>query len=400
MKNGDVKMIESRPLEYWYDKALHNKEIHMCTNMNLDKYNIKSLFEDKNAKKFIKEYFGYLRVNGRKQGPAKKFLDLIDDLTDFRSKHTVASFLLGIALKEELSFDIRKSIRIKDTKSPDPSFGFFWSLICLTHDVAYKIEDNSNIYLEDARTLEKFIKWKNIKYKLYEKSDKRNLIEKYYKYRIINHKKIDHGIVAAFLLYDALMTFYYEGKNLSESEICGVKIKSNKFEDYCLKIVETVACHNMWRAEIKKEDNDKINKEKKEKSQCEIYANFELNELIPNKNESEKVFYKDDSLLFLLGLIDTIDPMKFFCFSEHKKERISAELVLDNLNIEFIKSGRLKNFILDFDHFELRDKRYKEKLEETELWLGIKIAKLFNNDNVIKLHIRTQDVVCWKYNNY
>ena len=153
-------MIEKNmPLVYWYEKALRNEDIHMCTSMELTNIDASNLFEDNNALQFIRNYFESLRSSYALKSPAHKFLEVLDRITEFRAQHTVASFLLGVVMKEELSLDTRDWIRIYDIKSSNASFGFFWSLICLTHDVAYNWERNSKKMIAQVSTVEAFCQY-------------------------------------------------------------------------------------------------------------------------------------------------------------------------------------------------------------------------------------------------
>ena len=57
-----------------------------------------------------------------------------------------------------------------------------------------------------------------------------------------------------------------------------------------------IAVHNMWRATEETES---------------IYESFGLHELIPNSDNHHIIYYKDNPFLFLLGIVDSIDPINF-----------------------------------------------------------------------------------------
>ena len=194
------------PLSHWYFRALNNQDIHTCTTLDLSRIRVEELFDGHNCQKFIRQYFEHLTATSLKNESTTKFANILNKITEFRAQHTVASFLLGIAVKEKLSLDVRDWIRIYDPYSSDPSFGFFWSLICLTHDVAYYYERNSNKLLPSMRTIEDFCAKNNIHYNLLDYSNKQLLIQQYYLYR----SEQDTFHLESFLNYDeTLYTSYH-----------------------------------------------------------------------------------------------------------------------------------------------------------------------------------------------
>lgn len=363
---GEKKMS----LIHWYEKALHNENIHMCTSMELAYVDVAHLFIDRNALLFIRSYFENLRTKNVLMNPAYKFLNVLERITEFRAQHTVASFLLGVVVKEELSLDTRDWVRLYDRKSSDTSFGFFWSLICLTHDVAYYWERNSKKMLAQVPTIEAFCQQNDIRYNLLDKAENAELIRNYYRYRAEISEQIDHGIAGAILVYDALMTFYNEGTSLSEVNLCGLRLRKN-FPKFCLRIAETVALHNMWRASDKTMDT---------------YKEYHLDRLIPDGSGREIVFYKDDTLLFLLGLIDTIDPIKGFCSTEGRRVRIPAENVLNDFYIRFVKRAGVKKICMEFANPNFKGK-YTDDVAGMEKWLGVLVKQSAHDEMEISIRM-------------
>lgn len=357
--------IKALPLTHWYSKALNSQDIHSCTSMDLSVIHIDGLFEDNNSLKFIKQYFGgFSHIFSKKHTP-NKLSALISEITPFRAQHTVASFLLGIALKEELTLDVRNWIRLYDTNSPDPTFGFFWSLICLTHDIAYKWEQKSSKYLSSYINARAFCTGNNIEFNLLDKSSKAQLIENYYLYRIQKKEKVDHGITGALLIYDALISFYEEYHDDPTMHLCGLRLKDS-FPDFCLKIAETIALHNMWRAK----DDD-----------IPTYQDYHLDELIPDGKLNHIVDYKDNTLLFLLGLIDSIDPIKAFCNTEGRSTRLSANTVLNEFLFGFTNRSQAKKIFLQFGYPEF-SKKYRDTLEDLKDWLSVDIKTKENSAEI------------------
>ena len=356
------------PLSHWYFRALNNQDIHTCTTLDLSRIRVEELFDGHNCQKFIRQYFEHLTATSSKNESTTKFANILNKITEFRAQHTVASFLLGIAVKEKLSLDVRDWIRIYDPYSSDPSFGFFWSLICLTHDVAYYYERNSNKLLPSMRTIEDFCAKNNIHYNLLDYSNKQLLIQQYYLYRREQDNKIDHGVTGALLIFDALMAFYEENKTNPSANLCGIHLRKN-FPEFCLKISETIALHNMWRAPKGKEH---------------LYEDYQLYELIPNSTYNHIINYKDDTLLFLLGLIDTIDPIKAFCNTEGRSTRMPVNLVLNEFYFGFADRSGIKKISMQFDQPEFA-KRYRDNLEDLVNWLSVDVK---TTDCTAEIHLK------------
>lgn len=302
------------------------------------------LFQNNQAKKFIGQYFEKERKN-------PKIHYCIDRITSFRAIHTVSSFLLGLALRNHLHFDTRSWRRLPGETSPNGSFELFWSWICLFHDIGYYYEVNSEQFAK-CKTMPELIKTLKIKYNLLDESCCRELIQNYYAMRINSDApKVDHGIIGAMLLYDALM-------NLSECTEIYSEIKN--YKSFYAKICDTIAKHNMWRATNMTIDH---------------YIKFELFELIPDNDLHHKVYYKNDPLLFLLSLVDTIDPIKYFCRDNRYRNSISTTDVLENVYLQFLDYSGVKQLSITYDASAFDDYAKEIADQETGLssWLGTHI---------------------------
>lgn len=376
LDTGNKDMSKNKneiPLLDWYEEALRKERIHSWSSMELKNVKVKELFEDDNAKNFINNYLEDLYL----ENSDSKFKELLNKITEFRARHTVASFLLGILMKEELTLDMRDWIKIA-SNSDKPTFGFIWSLTCLTHDVAYEWENNSEKMIEQVRTIEDFCAYNNIKYNLLEEAKEAELIKNYYKYRVKKFKKIDHGITGAILIYDALMTFYEEiqhkenGANLFAKK--NIRLSKN-FPNFCRQISEAIALHNMWRAK---------EKDKKEYEKEKLYT------LIPDGSDGEKIFCKRDSmLLFLLAVIDTMDPIKVLCNNEKgEDDQCYIDKVLNEFSIDFVNIGtkedKRKQICVKFN--DPRFGKYKEKIKDMETWLGVSVES--SDECILKISIR------------
>lgn len=360
-----------------YLKALNYPDIHKCTEMKLSAFPIDTLFEDNNAQKFIKNYFG--RANNRidKNPQFRKLYHMIDSITKFRAKHTVASFLLGIAVKKELHLNTKNWIRLYSTKTSEESFGFFWSVICLLHDVGYHFEQNTKKHLQENRTAADFCEKQGVTYNLLLVSKKGKLMERYYAYRISgeasedNKGKIDHGVAAGILIYDALMEIYHSAQKQNEDKLCGMRI-SKGFDEFALEIAETIALHNMWLAT---------------KETSAVYDIYQLKELIPGDSDLV-IYYENEPLRFLLGLIDTIDPIKFFCNSEQdRKYNLPTERVINGFLMSTKYSSHQRALFMGFK--DLRFMEYANKMKSQNKWLGIEVGMLDSGE--LKIQVKKID---------
>lgn len=86
---------------------------------------------------------------------------------------------------------------------------------------------------------------------------------------------MDHGIVGALLLFDALMEL------ANNSSYAGIYSEIKDYQEFYTRICDAIARHNMWRATPDRED---------------IYRSFNLWELIPNADMRHKIYYRDNTL--------------------------------------------------------------------------------------------------------
>lgn len=136
---------------------------------------------------------------------------------------------------------------------------------------------------------------------------------------------------------------------------------SKRFPEYALKIAETISRHNLWIAT----DNT-----------MEKYKEYELFELIPQTKWFSKISYsEDDSLLFLLGLVDTLDPIKSFAKSD-----TGCYEVLKNINVSF--NSRNKEIYIHSSKYFSKD--VMNKWYELSSWMSLDV-ECDNENNSIKI---------------
>ena len=330
-----------------------------------EKEDTRVLFERNNVNKYINHLF----ANERKDPDIRKCLDKI---TDFRAKHTVSAFFLGLSVKKMLRLNTKDWKRLPgDSKSSAVSFRLFWTWICMFHDIGYSYEDpkteEKKTEYAELKTIDDFIKHEDITYSLLDYSDNKDLIRHYYEYRM-SQNKLDHGIVGALLLFNALMEL------ANNSNYAGIYSEIKGYQEFYTRICDAIARHNMWRATPDRE---------------EIYRRFNLWELIPNADMSHKIYYRDNTLEFLLALVDTIDPLKAFYQNNRSKEPVEMTQILNDVTFRFFRSQ--KAFIEAFDHplFKAKITQYVNPDDRLDSWLGIFIT-IPEDASYMKIEIDTK----------
>lgn len=320
------------------------------------KGNVSDLLDEKGAKEFINHTFESERDNS-------KIKACLDSITPFRAVHTLSSFLLGVVVKNQLSIDMRKWRRLPNEKTLRGSFILFWKWICLFHDIGYCYENNSNEYT-DCKSISKLIERLKIDNSLLDNSDNASIIENYYSMRI-EKNEVDHGIVGALLLYDALI-------DLSDNSEQYSKIKNHR--EFYVKICDAIALHNMWRV-TNLDDKQKVKE----------YMDKGLQSLIKNSDETHKIFLNDNQLLFLLSLVDTIDPIKALSNSDESPTTKGLVEIMEQVEVEFIynRKGIKKRITLKCDNPRFKGFAKKQIDEKSGLqtWLGVDVD--YMGDNLI-----------------
>jgi len=160
-------------------------------------------------------------------------------------------------------------------------------------------------------------------------------------------KAIDHGILGGILLFDRLVKIRRAKKaNQEESLFWGKKLENN----YMLA-ANAISLHNIWLPEEKN---------------IELYKQFELDSLV----NAGKAKFSDFPLYYMLGIVDTIEPLKEYMGDGH-----DDKYILENINMEFSKNSMLvsKNPNSDLDFQKLI-----VKAKGLESWLDIE-AKIEGN---------------------
>lgn len=321
------------------------------------------------------EWMGKLLDCNRNEALKKR----IEYMSPERISHAIATYLLGIAIKEGLDLKFEYLPRLFSYGIIGDAFYFFWSVVCLCHDLGFQYEKCKLDKQDSMDEHEKRCELLEIEYDLFKLSDKElqkydiaseeekwilDTIELARKYDAMRRKtkekdksdaKIDHGIAGALITYDILMKQYdrtlsekmmmqpEEGyrdieSNAAQPLLAG-EILSNashrRFAACSIMIACTVARHNMWIA-----SEDDVKK----------YKRYGLHALCEGgENVSVSAEKRLEQMLFMLDYLDTIDPVKgiYTRRAEDKDNASESErpteeelskrrdLLLDGIRIEF-----------------------------------------------------------------
>ena len=244
----------------------------------------------------------------------------IDEAPPLRLLHAASSYLLGIALREGIGIGCCSLPRIFSVSvAGGDAFSFFWSGICLCHDLGFSYEDITDA-AQQAKMLSREGRQEllGLKYDLLSLTrtdypaeltaaeadwveEALLLANRYSQYRLKGmdgaYRRIDHGIAGASILYDALRRQEADGAlRCPAAGDLEVNAKHSRFGACCLLMACVVARHNMWIANPK---------------DIPDYRSFGLHSLCPGTKLKLPAPEKpEDQMLFLLNFMDAIDPVK------------------------------------------------------------------------------------------
>lgn len=278
-----------------------------------------------------------------------------DKIPQQRFKHTVSLYLLGIICAKRIGFNAFDFP--KWDNDADRNFLHHWAAICLFHDIGYFIEeDKTDFPLNEYKDLDAICERFHIDHNLRDE-DESNLINRYYQYRI-DKGCIDHGIVAAMLLYDRMMKrnekyeeFERQGGTInSEKPLYGMENINN-----IILYSKSIARHNMWYA---KPNSD----EEKD------YEKYELQELMLSLSPTEKISFSNNPAIFLLCLLDTLEPLKKYSGDDTEK-------VLKNTSFEVQKDDDNISVLI----IEQEEDKLVKGTGALQDWMDVKVKKDSNN---------------------
>ena len=355
-------------------------------------------FENDNAYYFIRKYF----ETGGKSMALDQITNIynnkIPNLHEKLKKrfiHTLSAFFLGLSIIDSL-WSKGCNFIINNEKY---DFVYVWFLTCLFHDVGYVYEYDEQLQDDIIRSIREFDCFEKInelnlgvqneirgnsdfQYLISESKSvsfstpdtKEPTIEKhdfvikktalypdiivnnYGKYRAVEFGVLDHGIAGGIILYKNLLKMYqmdYKNYLLKEKAQFGPLIPFNNSSDLRVApahlalwyyIANCIVAHNIWKCP---------------KNKKAIYNFFGLNNLIDDK--FNKLSLGNNPLLFLLSLVDTLEPIKGF---EDKFDQ------LDYLkSIQYCVNGEKKSYCLCFQY--PNEKQAKKLQTDLEDWIDL-----------------------------
>lgn len=375
-------------------------EIDECQYITEGHYTPDDLFNKDNGEKWL------LALLGIK--PTSTFAERIRKMTQVRLIHTIATYLLGCHIQENLLLSFDTLPRIFSTKTKGSAFSFFWSMACLCHDIGYMYENEDRykerrgemLTSEGRKTLlnvsrdllsvneeEDYGKWGMNDEEIKWIKESIALINKYNELRVVAegkyHKKIDHGIAGAIIMYDYMMsiakprtddTFGQEHRDPQKfAETIGkpgyarANRGHSRFCACCLMIALTVARHNVYTLQKGASDSAK-----------QLYIKHKLEDLIIDNDKRLSMDTSMNQLLYMLQFMDTIDPIKAFYLRVVENKHVN-----DPDELEFCKRYLL-------DEISIRCVHRREDWQDIEFYFGRLDDKyeLFTDylDNITTIH--------------
>lgn len=371
--------------------------------------NFDDVFQDEGvARDFIYNYF----KGGSKLYALDSWANSMNEYIQIRNVHTVNVFFIGAFLQRIID----ENIAIKSEVSSHYPFSYIWYLLCLAHDFGYVYEKYSKAYLElpekqyyrrycrrgmyapEFCTRRRWYKEHGIDITYLcppfgERSNfsyyKRNAVQRlgcnieynngtiiekprysvktknnYFYYRLYEMGALDHGIVGADEFFSRLLVNYVKeyrgmaaGDNFRESiyefynerglHFCSEQLKLFAY------IADCIASHNMYKA-----DDNEICKAK--------YRDYSLECLLSDK--FKRISYKDNPLLFILCVADTIEPGKKF-------RNYRNEEVLNLISIEYSVSDNSLYVVVDKELYDSdAGREYVLGIEQLEEWCDIRTS--------------------------
>lgn len=333
------------------------------------------------AAEFIYKYFKYackinLYIDIDSQGIGRNFS---------RNIHTAIVFFIGAAiqLKIDPAWYIKSRIRGDEEQYP---FSYIWYLTCLAHDFGYIFEENDyNDELEYMKECVPYLNKYTLVYDFYRKcilnkpvhSPQKGdvvlydsyfdmvkfsngmliirpvysyrTINNYFRYRLFEMGKLDHGILGGERFYRELVEIYIKDRYSSNGQV-----KFHYDQKRLWKYIRNcIQAHNIYKAS---------------ESSRDIYIKYGLDELLPENYN--KIVYDNNPILFILCLADTIEPTKKFVNDP-------PEYILKNISVNYDNQNNRLNIKVSK---KLQDKTgydsYINSVKELSDWCDVTIKLL------------------------
>ncbi len=397
--NNIYNQLETRRHLFYYQDFIcpYNHIIENATEIIGDVF--------RNAGKcFLAEYDGYRPID--------------EENRPFRMRHSLSAFLLGHYFSDNL-FDKRSWGVFAGEDWDVYPFEYIWLLLCLLHDIGYgvelhqekkqrvlneieannrfgrnwgernyekaikgfrqeeqirssiwygpygawKIPRTESLYDQYRRRIReyykknqrvKFIDGRMYKYPTY----KSKTINKYFYFRLNEFDCLDHGIAGGYIFFDKIITNFIDAFQRSVPEsfnnfyVDERRYNINQFSIFGY-VADCIISHGIWNGE---------------NSQA-IYRHYGLGELIGENYK--KINISQNPYLFLLGLCDTIEPLK----------RIRDENIFQDIDLQVFDN------VISIEVLNHNYQDYFDRIKEMEEWLDVNVEQLY--ENIIKIHIKT-----------
>jgi hypothetical protein len=211
--------------------------------------------------------------------------------SDSKVEHSVSIYFLGCFLAAQLNLKNQLN-KASGYNNLEEHFLFVWFLASLYHDRHFQIEQQREV--KDYATFISSITAAGQSNLLTRNKTRlipqtlQKTIRSYYTYRQKHWHVTDHGIAAGLYLFNDLVNLrkINEGKNTKLDF-------SKKVENLYKEAAWAIAAHNIYFPEEKDH---------------ELYSSYKLKALLKHP----AISFSDAPFLFLLGLVDTIDPIKTY----------------------------------------------------------------------------------------
>lgn len=341
---------------YFSQLTINDYHYYSC-----DKFDFE-YFTDNESIEFIRKYFDIGEKADIIEGIKYKF----NDEVKFRASHSTSLYLIGIVLyqNKELKKEIDTFLKLYNCDS----FLYIWFLISLYHD--FTTIDEKVLKLNNFNLINKLIQ--RMDNRLFPEPFTKKIISSYYRYRQ-DDECADHGIFGGCLLNDRLRKNFKRIKKIAgvkgrkEFE-CYERLWSEKHYKWYDLASTVIMKHNIWFINKESDNNN-------QKKRIDIYNIKGLSPLIIDNNH--RLSFSNNPLLFLLYIIDTIEPLKNIrCVNNQAVLPDTLNnLIINNISMSFncINGVYIMLFQIDEKYSEIKVSKFKDKVFSLKDWLNIKV---------------------------
>lgn len=298
------------------DETFENRNTWDYYAASSKEFNYNPMNSIDNSRQFLKDF---ISIAGKGEGKLYQEINKLEE----RTTHVVSAFFIGhyiynnnYYLKKLIDDEINNLVKQNNVKS-DVCFSFVWFLTCLYHDLGYKYEDKKPPEFKDFSEMNQSIKNKLMTIQGIPKFYKL-IYKNYFKFRIKEYNKNDHGIIGANLMFDSLYEIRAKAEktpNKTQKKLCWEK-ELLAIYNFCSW---NILGHNIWYG-----------------SKCKTYdvarySKYKMKRLLLENNQ-KRIKLKEYPFFFFFCLIDTIEPYKKV-LDYHSLNEIFLDLDLAKMKI-------------------------------------------------------------------